>query len=53
VDTRRDAATTDSLGEAIRAVLPALERFLELTLADADALVDEVLATGRAVTART
>jgi aromatic-L-amino-acid decarboxylase len=29
MDPRRDAATTDSLGEAIRAVLPALERFLE------------------------
>jgi aromatic-L-amino-acid decarboxylase len=29
MDTRRDAATTDALGEAIRAVLPSLERFLE------------------------
>ena len=29
MDTRRDPATTDSLGEAIRAVLPSLERFLE------------------------
>ncbi|HLY13494.1 MAG TPA: aminotransferase class V-fold PLP-dependent enzyme [Candidatus Limnocylindrales bacterium] len=29
MDTRRDAATTDSLGAAIRAVLPSLERFVE------------------------
>ena len=29
MDNRRDAATTDSLGDAIRAVLPSLERFLE------------------------
>jgi aromatic-L-amino-acid decarboxylase len=29
MDDRRDAATTDSLGPAIRAILPALERFLE------------------------
>ena len=29
MDLRKDAATTDSLGEAIRAILPSLERFLE------------------------
>ena len=34
MDTRRDAATTDSLAEAIRTVLPSLERFLEFEGAD-------------------
>lgn len=34
MDERRDAATTDSLGPAIRAILPSLERFLEFEGAD-------------------